>query len=137
MQHLFLWYILEEMVKSASNIRKLALAVVFAVSLSFQSAPVVYADALSDRLTDVTSSTDETSFIQSVVRLSVPVAVFALVGISVYSGYIMLTSQGNPEKLNEARDVITNGVIGFALIALSVAILLLIQNVLKLPGVTP
>lgn len=97
----------------------------------------VHADVLSDRLADVTSSTDETSFVNAVLNLAIPVAVFCLFGLGIYAGYNMLTSQGNPEKINEAREIITNAVLGFALIGLSVAVLLLIQDILKIPWVTP
>lgn len=101
------------------------------------SASLAFADTLSDRINDVTASQDETSFVNAILGLSVPVAVLCLLGLGIYSGYTLLTSQGNPEKINEAREAITNAVLGFALIGLSVAVLLLIQDVLQIPGVTP
>lgn len=97
----------------------------------------VYADALgsriSDRLTEVSSSTDLEGLVNSLVRLAIPLGVLAAVGWMIYAGYAMITSEGNPDKINEARDIVTNAIIGFALIALSVAILLLIRNTLSLP----
>jgi cell division protein FtsX len=45
---------------------------------------------------------------------------------------MMMTSQGNPDKLQEAKQVITNAIIGFVVILLCVAILLLISNTLGL-----
>ena len=43
-----------------------------------------------------------------------------------------MTSKGNPDKLNEAREQIANAVIGFVFIILSVAILILLSNILKI-----
>lgn len=110
--------------------------------ISILSAPLIYpnmahADVLSDRLGDITRAQDEGSLISALVGLAIPVAVMALVGLSAYAGFLMITSQGNPEKLSEAREVITNALMGFGLIALSVAILLIIQSIVNLPGVNP
>ncbi|WKZ30700.1 MAG: hypothetical protein QY318_02530 [Candidatus Dojkabacteria bacterium] len=104
---------------------------------AFLFAGRIYADALSDRIDDVTDSRNEDDLVSSILRLAVPLAITALVALFVFAGYQMLTSQGNPDKLNEARETITNAVLGFLLIALSVAILVLIQNVLQIPGVNP
>lgn len=97
----------------------------------------VHADALGNRIsqgiTDVSSSTDLESLVNNLVRLAIPLGVLAAVGWMIYAGYAMITSEGNPDKINEARDVVTNAIIGFALIALSVAILLLIRNTLNIP----
>ena len=41
-----------------------------------------------------------------------------------------MSSQGNPDKLQEGKEVITNAIIGFAIVLLSVAILYLISNTL-------
>ena len=101
--------------------------------IGLSTAEPVFADALSDRLEDVADSSDETSLVSNILKLAIPLGVISLVGLGSYAGFVMITSQGNPEKINEAREVFTNAVIGFAMIGLSVAILLLIQNVLKLP----
>lgn len=125
------------MIKSFfKNTPRIIIAAAFAVMVFFSNVSVTYADVLSDRISDVTASTNETTFVQSIVRLSIPIAILSLVGLSAYAGFLMLTSQGNPEKLAEAKEVFTNAVLGFGLIALSVAILVIIQSVLKLPGVT-
>ncbi|MBI2356726.1 hypothetical protein HYV12_01605 [Candidatus Dojkabacteria bacterium] len=100
-----------------------------------------YADALSNAIsgnvTDVVNSQDIPSLVNALVQLSIPVGVLSAIGLFAYAGYNMITSQGDPEKLQEAREVVTNAVIGFALIALSVAILLLIKNTLNIPGINP
>lgn len=107
------------------------------VVIPFSYLSPVYADVLSDRLGDVTSSTNESDLISSILGVAIPVAIMALVGLSAYAGFLMLTSQGNPEKLSEAREVISNALTGFGLIVLSIALLLIIQSVLNIPGVNP
>ncbi len=101
----------------------------------------VYADALGDivagQLTNVSSQNNLTGAVNALVSLSIPLGVLSAIGLMSYAGFVMITSQGNPEKLGEAREVVTNAIIGFALIALSVAILLLIQNTLNIPGLQP
>lgn len=101
----------------------------------------VHADALSSAIsgsvTNVANSQDIPTLVNSLVQLSIPVGVLSAILLFSYAGFNMITSQGDPEKLQEAREVVTNAVIGFALIALSVAILLLIRNTLDIPGVNP
>ncbi|MCC7290348.1 hypothetical protein IT417_03815 [bacterium] len=101
----------------------------------------VHADALGEivagQINNVTQQQDLTGLVNALVSLSVPLGVLAAMALMSYAGYVMITSQGNPEKLGEAREVATNAIIGFALIALSVAILLLIQNTLNIPGIQP
>ncbi len=101
----------------------------------------VTADALSSVISSnidaASSSNDLGSFVNAIVRIAVPAGVLAAIVVFSYAGFMMISSRGNPEKLGEARETVTNAVIGFALIALSVAILLLIRNTLNIPGVTP
>jgi hypothetical protein len=102
---------------------------------------IVYADALGDivagQINNVSSQNTLTGLVNALVSLSVPLGVLATMGLLSYAGYVMITSQGNPEKLGDAREIVTNAIIGFALVALSVAILLLIQNTLNIPGLNP
>jgi len=113
---------------------------IFAKIFHFIASPV-YADALSSaitgQVTSVTNSQDLPGLVNALVRLSIPLGVLAAILLFSFAGYNMITSQGNPEKLNEAKEVATNAVIGFALVALSVAILLLIRNTLNIPGLNP
>lgn len=76
-------------------------------------------------------ATDQT-VVQMIIDIATPVAVIAVVLLLVYGGFMMMTSQGNPDKLQEAKQVITNAIIGFVVILLCVAILLLISNTLGL-----
>lgn len=114
--------------------------ILFLILSLFVGTPV-YADALgsiiSGQLSNVSSQQTLTGLVNALVSLSVPLGVLGTIGLLAYAGYVMIVSQGNPEKLGDAREIVTNAIIGFALIALSVAILLLISNTLNIPGVTP
>jgi len=72
------------------------------------------------------------NFVGNILDIAIPVSVFACVVLLAYAGYMMITSQGNPEKLAEAKEVVTNALTGFAVILLSVVILVLINNALVL-----
>ena len=105
--------------------------------LSILKTTPVHADALgnqiSTQITNVSSQTTIPGLVNSLISLAIPLGVLCAIGLMIVAGYNMITSQGNPEKLTEAREIATNAIIGFALIALSVAILLLIKNTLNLP----
>jgi len=98
----------------------------------------VYADELSDRLRGVLQSGTGTgegafaSFVQAVLNFAVPLGVFAAFVLLGYSAFIMITSAGNPEKLNDAREVATNAIIGAVMIALSVIVLVVLDQALEL-----
>jgi hypothetical protein len=97
----------------------------------------VYADALGNiitrEVTKASQSNDLEGLVQSIINLSIPAGVLFAVLLLTYAGYLMISSQGNPEKLNEAREVVTNAIIGFAMVIMAVAILMLIQDTLQLP----
>ncbi len=75
---------------------------------------------------------NEQDLINAIVGVAVPVAVLCLIVLVVYAGYMLISSQGNPDKLQEGKEVLTNAIIGFFIIVLSVVILLLISNTLGL-----
>ena len=53
----------------------------------------------------------------------------------IYSAFMMQTSQGNPEKLKKAQEMLTSCIMGLMLIIFSVLILRLIGvDILKIPG---
>jgi hypothetical protein len=70
--------------------------------------------------------------INAIVDIAVPVAVLCLVVLVVYAGYMLISSQGNPDKLKEGKEVLTNAIIGFFIIVLSVVILVLLSGTLGL-----
>ena len=74
----------------------------------------------------------EGGLISAIANIAVPVAVLSLIVLVVYAGYLLISSQGNPDKLKEGKEVLTNAIIGFLVVLLSVVILLLISNTLGL-----
>lgn len=82
--------------------------------------------------TDFSGVTDEDTFTEKIIEIAVPLSIGCAVILLVYGGYMMMSSQGNPDKLQEARSIVTNAVIGLLVILLSVSILLIISNGLGL-----
>lgn len=75
---------------------------------------------------------DQDALVTTIIEISIPLGVACAVILLVYGGYIMMSSQGNPDKLQEARSVVTNAIVGLLVILLSVSILLIISNSLGL-----
>ena len=93
-----------------------------------------YAQSLGSTVTEtlnITSDSTVDGMIEKVVKLAVPIAVISAFILLSYGGYLMISSQGNPDKLQEAKSVITNAIIGLLFIVLSVVILLIISNTLQ------
>lgn len=91
----------------------------------------IYANSLSDALSgisDVSDSTDVGSFMDSIISFAVPLAVFSVFILLALAAYQLMTSKGDPDKLKQGKEVITNAIIGFLFVLMSVAILLLLSN---------
>jgi len=90
--------------------------------------------SLGDQLNKIEDGTvtDESDLVQTIVSIAVPLGVISVVILVVYAGYLLTSSHGNPDKLKEGKDIITNAIIGFVVVLLSVAILILISNTLGL-----
>jgi hypothetical protein len=108
----------------------------------------IYADTLSDKLQGTINS-DGGLFSQfsvedgnalgnitsSILAIALPLAGTVTLVLLIVAGYKMMSSQGNPDKLKDAREIITNAIIGLVFILLSIAILLLISNVFNLDAI--
>jgi hypothetical protein len=100
----------------------------------------IYASSLSEALEGkldsdggIFSNTDSVGGLASaIISIALPLAGTATVVLLVIAGYKMISSQGNPEKLKDAKEMITNAIIGLVFILLSVSILLLISNIFQL-----
>jgi heme/copper-type cytochrome/quinol oxidase subunit 2 len=98
----------------------------------------VYADSLGEtlqnRIADLEGAEDMTDveLVDTIANIAVPAAILCLIVLVVYGGYMLISSQGNPDKLREGREVLTNAIIGFFIVVLSIVILLLISNSLDL-----
>ncbi len=74
-------------------------------------------------------------FVKSVFGILLSLAgVIALI-IIIYSGYLLIMSQGNPEKIQGAKDSITSAIVGLLFMIFSIIIMQFIGvNILQLPG---
>lgn len=107
------------------NIFRLFVTKVSAASLSGSLSGALNEEAIND----VDNAND---FVQTIINVSIPLGVTCAFVLLVYAGYMMITSQGNPDKLQESREVITNTIIGFVVVILAVTILYLIKDSLGL-----
>lgn len=90
-------------------------------------------DTLSEKVSSLNEGfTSKEDFVQKIVDLAVPLRLRVLLFYWGYGGYLLISSQGSPDKLQEARSVITNAIIGLLVVLLCVAILLLISRSLQL-----
>ncbi len=94
----------------------------------------VYASTLTDVLLGdaenrISNTTGVGGFIDTLIGFAIPLAVLSVFVLLVFASYQLITSQGNPDKLKEGKEVITNAIIGFIFVILSVAILLLLSEI--------
>ena len=98
----------------------------------------VYAQSLGEELSrslrefEGGTIQNEEQLVDQIVKIAVPLATICVVVLVVYSGYMLMSSQGNPDKLKEGKEILTNAIIGFLVVLLSVAILLIISDTLGL-----
>ncbi len=80
-------------------------------------------------------STDPAGFIKSVFSLLLGLSGGIAVILIIISGYRLMTSQGNPEQVQGAREMLTSAIVGLLFIIFSFVILQIIGvNILKIPG---
>ncbi len=85
-------------------------------------------ETLSENLEPPAGDEGLESLVDRIVSISVPVAITAAFILLSYGGYLLISSEGNPEKLQEAKSLITNAIIGLLVVVLSVVILLIISG---------
>lgn len=80
-------------------------------------------------------STDPAGFIKSIFSLLLGVAGGIAVILIIVSGYRLMASQGNPEQVQGAREMLTSAIVGLLFIIFSFVILQVIGvDILKIPG---
>lgn len=80
-------------------------------------------------------STSPLGFIQDLGTWLLTIASAAAFIFIIYSGYILMTSQGDKEKIANAREIMTSAITGLIFIILSIAILEIIGvDILQIPG---
>ena len=90
--------------------------------------------SLSEKLQSLenANASNENDLVGIVKDIAIPLSVICVVLLLIYGGYMLMSSKGDPDKLQEAKQVITNAIIGFVVVLLCVAILILISNTLGL-----
>lgn len=79
--------------------------------------------------------TDPQKFVEKILKIAIGMAGGIAFLMIIYGGFVTMTSSGNPEKLNEGREIITSAVAGLLLIIFSVVILKIIGvDILGIPG---
>lgn len=82
--------------------------------------------------------TDPQSFIKNLFGLILSISGGIAVLLIIYSGYQLINSQGNPEKLEAARQQLLSAIIGLLFIIFSLVILQTIGvDILRIPGFRP
>lgn len=77
----------------------------------------------------------EGSFIQRILNIGFGIAGGIAFLLILYGGFQIIISAGNPEKLNEGREIVTAAIVGLLFVLFSVFILRFIGvNVFQLPG---
>ncbi len=96
----------------------------------------IYASSLSEILTNLQEGAENSdglgSFMETILNVAIPLSTISVFVLLSFAAYKLMTSQGNPDKLKDAKEQIANAITGFIFILLSVAILLLLSNILKI-----
>mgnify|MGYP001212155068 CR=1 FL=1 len=96
----------------------------------------VYAQRLQDGVGDLIDNPEgiktEEDLVDKIVGAALPIAVIAAFILLSYGGYLLVSSQGNPDKLQEAKSLITNAIIGLLVVLMSIGILVLLSDTLDL-----
>ncbi len=72
---------------------------------------------------------DVAGVVQAFVNIAMTLSVLSAALLMSFAAYKMITSQGNPDKLKDARDQIGSAITGLLFILVSGAILLLIRSI--------
>ena len=78
------------------------------------------------------SESDPDAFMDTIIGIALPLSAVCAILILAFSSYKLMMSKGDPDKLRDAKDQISNAIIGFVFILVSAGILVLISNLLGL-----
>lgn len=80
-------------------------------------------------------STDPAGLVNFLLKLVLGLSGGIAILLIIFGGYKMMTSQGNPEALQGARETITSAIVGLLFIIFSLVLLQMIGvDILKIPG---
>ncbi|HQG57733.1 MAG TPA: pilin [Candidatus Dojkabacteria bacterium] len=99
-----------------------------------------FGDTVDDFINTTTTTTTQggqptdviTEFVNKLIVIAIPAGVLCAIILLVYAGITIMLSKGDPDKLKESKEIITNAITGFAIIMLSIVILVIINKVLGL-----
>lgn len=66
--------------------------------------------------TDFGDFTTLTDYISAIITWAIPILGSIALLMFVYAGYIYITSQGNPEKINTAKEIVISTLVGILLL---------------------
>lgn len=75
-----------------------------------------------------------TRFAGQLIRLALGLSGMIALVLVIIGGYGVMTSSGQPDKLNASKETITSALLGVAFIALAVSIFVVIGKIFNLPG---
>ncbi len=93
----------------------------------------VYASTIGEFLSNLESETSSATgkdYLSLLIEWVIPISGVCVFVLLAFATYKLMMSKGDPDKLREAKDQITNAIIGFLFILLSSSILLLLADVL-------
>jgi putative flippase GtrA len=101
----------------------------------------VHAQSLRDRFDDVFTDTNGTGsgnevfaeFVKNIYAFALPLAITISILLLVFGAFKLITSAGDPDKLSEAKEIITNAIMGVIMIGIGIAVLLIIAQQIGVP----
>lgn len=83
-------------------------------------------------------ATDQTGLIRKIFTVILSLSGGIALVLIIYSGYQLVVSRANPEKIQGAKETITSAIVGLLFIIFSIAILQIIGvEILRIPGFSP
>lgn len=96
----------------------------------------IYASSLSELITAIENGAggDDplADIVSTLLNFALPLSGLCVFLLVAFASYKLMMSKGDPDKLRDAKDQITNAVIGFVFVILSAVILLLLGNILNI-----
>ena len=124
--------------KQNHRIWQISLSTLLVVYTFIANSVYIYAQSVATEVetlvTDAqVSGTDPvTDMVSNIATVSLSVAGAFLFILGLLGGYKVLISAGDPEKLMEGKEILTNALLGFLVVALAVSILTVLNNALGL-----
>lgn len=118
----------------ASSFFRLALGITLLVMMSGRVFPALAAEnTVSEGLTTVgtttgLSATDPRIIIGNIINVALGFVGIVLVIMVLYAGFIWMTAGGDGKRVEKARRILTNAIIGIVIVLLSLAITTFVMN---------